>query len=319
MEERTELLDRFRTYLKVERGYSRHTLRNYLGDMEALANFLARRHSGLARATRRQLREFLGLEAQGHRPATVARRKATIRTFYRFLVREEVIAENPAAILPSVKLPKPLPKALTQREAEALMDQSGRGGKARTGQPRPDSEESLRKQKVDASSLSRDVAIVELLYGTGMRVSELVALDLDDLDLRRGEARIRAGKGNKERLVYLGDMAREAVRLYLEERPLWANGQNREALFFGKRGARLSDRGVRRVLDRLAVRLGKPLHPHMLRHSFATHMLERGADIRVIQELLGHSSLSTTQKYTHMDLKMLMEVYRRTHPREEEE
>ena len=311
MEERTELLDRFRTYLTVERGYSRHTLRNYLADMEALADFLARRHSGLARATRRQLREFLGLEAQGHRPATVARRKATIRTFYRFLVREEVIAENPAAVLPSVKLPKPLPKALTQREAEALMDQPGSTGRKKG----PDASD----EPEDLPALLRDIAIAELLYGTGMRVSELVALDLDDLDLRRGEARIRAGKGNKERLVYLGDPAKEALGRYMAERPLWTSGRDPQALFFGKRGARLSDRGVRRILDRLAVRLGKPLHPHMLRHSFATHMLERGADIRSIQELLGHSSLSTTQKYTHMDLKMLMEVYRKAHPREDGE
>jgi integrase/recombinase XerC len=311
VEERTELLDRFRTYLTVERGYSRHTLRNYLADMEALADFLARRHSGLARATRRQLREFLGLEAQGHRPATVARRKATIRTFYRFLVREEVIAENPAAVLPSVKLPKPLPKALTQREAEALMDQPGSTGRKKG----PDASD----EPEDLPALLRDIAIAELLYGTGMRVSELVALDLDDLDLRRGEARIRAGKGNKERLVYLGDPAKEALGRYMAERPLWTSGRDPQALFFGKRGARLSDRGVRRILDRLAVRLGKPLHPHMLRHSFATHMLERGADIRSIQELLGHSSLSTTQKYTHMDLKMLMEVYRKAHPREDGE
>ncbi len=311
MEERTELLSRFRTYLQVERGYSRHTLRNYLADIEALADFLARRSSSLSRATRRQLREFLGMEAQGHRPATVARRKATIRTFYRFLVREEVIEENPAAVLPAIKLPKPLPKALTQREAEALMDQTARPG-------RPAARDDAHR-KEEMPTLNRDVAILELLYGTGMRVSELVALDLGDLDLRRGEARIRAGKGNKERLVYLGDPARDALARYLAERPLWSTGRDPDALFFGKRGTRLSDRGVRRVLDRLAVRLGKPLHPHMLRHSFATHMLERGADIRAIQELLGHSSLSTTQKYTHMDLKLLMEVYRKTHPREEEE
>ncbi|MBM4352704.1 MAG: tyrosine recombinase XerC [Deltaproteobacteria bacterium] len=313
MEERTELLERFRTYLKVERGYSRHTLRNYVGDIEALADFLAKRHSGLARATRRQLREFLGNEAHGHRPATVARRKATIRTFYRFLVREGVIAENPAAVLPSPRLPRPLPKALTQREAEAVMDQSGRSAPGRSAPA------GSRRPRNVPDSLSRDIAILELLYGTGMRVSELVALDLDDIDLRRGEARIRAGKGNKERLAYLGDMAKDALTRYLADRPLWSSGRDPQALFFGRRSARLSDRSVRRVLDRMAARLGKPLHPHMLRHSFATHMLERGADIRAIQELLGHSSLSTTQKYTHMDLKMLMEVYRRTHPREEEE
>jgi integrase/recombinase XerC len=297
LSERSEIRELFARYLRVERGYSEHTVRNYLADVELLADFLATRQTTLTSATRKHLREFVGLEATKHAPATVARRKASVKTLYRFMTREGRVAANPASLLPGTKMPRPLPAVLTQREAEALVAV-------------PDNQ--------DNRNLLRDLAIIELLYGTGMRVSELAALDLADLDLKRGEARIRFGKGKKERIALFGDPARQAVEQYLTERHLWLVRGPRSALFLGARGERVGDRTVRRLLDRYAARIGKPIHPHMLRHSFATHMLERGAGIRSIQELLGHANLSTTQKYTHMEMKTIVEAYRKAHPREED-
>jgi len=297
MDERTELLGWFGTYLRVERGFSPHTVRNYLADLGVLADFLADKRLSLGRARRKQLREFLGMQAVRYAPATVSRRRASLATFYRFLCREGLLKENPADLLPGVRLPQRLPSMLTQSEARNLVG----GGK---GQDDPDA--------------LRDGAILELLYGTGMRVSELVSLDERDVDLQGLEIRIRKGKGGKERIAFLGDEAAAALAVYAADRPRWQQGHDPAALFYGKRGRRLSDRSVRRIMDRCAGRVGKPLHPHMLRHSFATHMLEEGADVRTIQELLGHANLSTTQKYTHLDMKTIREAYRKAHPREEE-
>ena len=296
MSQRPILLSRFRSYLQVERGYSNHTVRSYLADLEQLADFLAGKRSNLQRATPRLLREFVSLQAVANAPATVARRKASIKTFYRFLLREGVISDNPASRLPGTRLPRNLPAVLTQAEALTLME------------ARP---------PIDDFRARRDTAILELLYGAGLRVSELAALDLEDVDLSRREVTVRSGKGRKDRLAFFGRPAQEALRPYLAQRPLWAGSATSSALFFGLRGKRISDRSVRRILDRFAHALGKPLHPHMLRHSFATHMLERGADIRTIQELLGHASLTTTQKYTHLDMASIREAYAKAHPREE--
>jgi integrase/recombinase XerC len=208
------------------------------------------------------------------------------------------VEANPAARLPPTRLPKRLPDVLTQREAGTLVEG---GGRERTG------------------DFVRDAAILELLYATGMRVSELAALDVSDLDLQARDVRIRSGKGKKERHAFFGKPAADALDLYLARRGLWTDGSGRDALFFGKRGRRISDRGVRRLVDRHALAVGKPVHPHVLRHSFATHMLERGADIRAIQELLGHASLATTQKYTHLDMSLIREAYEKAHPREDKD
>lgn len=301
-----EIIKGFETYLRVERGCSRHTVRNYIADVEQLAEWLSKKGSSLLTATRRQLRGFLVDEAEriaqrgGARrrlsPATVSRRKASVSTLYRYLLREGKVSRNPAINLPATKVPRRLPEVLSVREVENLLSQ-GSG-------------------EVDAQ-LVRDLAVIELLYSTGMRVSEVVALDIQDVDLSRGTVRVRHGKGGKERLAFLGEFARRALERYLSHRATWAGPTAGPALFIGKRGKRLSDRGVRRLLDRRAVRIGKPVHPHMLRHSFATHMLENGADVRVIQELLGHASLSTTQKYTHMSMKTIIEAYTKAHPRKE--
>lgn len=292
-----ELLERFLVYLRAERNFSPHTLRNYRVDLELLMAFLGKRRSTYLLASRKMIREFITTEATRCKAATVMRRKASIKTFYRYLQRERWVEENPASGLASTRLPQVLPDVLTQKEAENLLDAA---------------------ECSKAEDRLRDQAMFELLYGTGMRVSELAALDVDDVDLGHKQARIRSGKGRKERLVFFGAPAADALMAYLGERSKWLKKRDVKALFFGRKGGRISPRTVREVLDRWATRVGKPAHPHTLRHSFATHMLEEGADIRAIQELLGHASLSTTQKYTHLDLKTIVEAYRKAHPREED-
>ena len=298
MEERTRLETMFEQYLRSERGLSEHTIRSYLADLRRWADFLGHKRLSYKRARRRQLREYVGQEAVRYASATVARRKAMLATFYRFLLREGEVSENPAAILPGIKQPKRLPGVLSLGEAANLVEAGD--------------------ECADDPDLLRDQAILELLYGTGIRVSELAMLDERDVDLRSRQVKVRSGKGRKERFVFLGEAAIASLEDYLSERHLWQRGFDPAALFFGKTGRRLSDRSIRRVLSKRSARVGKPVHPHMLRHSFATHMLAEGADIRAIQELLGHTNLSTTQKYTHLDMKTLVEAYRKAHPREEE-
>ncbi len=292
----TELLERFLVYLRAERNFSSHTIRGYRTDLELYGAFLGKKRKGYLGATRRIVREFVVHEASRSAASSVMRRKASLKTFYRYLLREGWVAENPAAGLASTKLPQSLPDVLSRRETENLLEAGECSGE---GERR------------------RDQVIFELLYATGIRISELCSLDLDDVELSRKQLRIRSGKGRKERTVFFGDPGKEALVAYLEERPKWVKQYDKSALFFGKKGRRLSARSVRDVLDRWATRVGKPAHPHTLRHSFATHMLEQGADIRAIQELMGHSSLSTTQKYTHLDLKTIMNIYKKTHPRED--
>lgn len=293
-----ELVESFRGYLAVERHLSVHTVRNYLADVGLLAAFLAKRRVTLEGATRRHLREFVASQATGCRAATVARRRAAVATFYRFLLREGVVAVNPASLLPSVKEVAQLPAVLTVSEVSELVEPP--------------------EQEGDGDRV-RDLAVLELLYSTGMRVSELAALDLEDIDLRRKAVRVKRGKGGRERHLFLGEAAVAALEGYLEQRGGWQRGRDLGALFYGRRGRRLSDRGVRRLVDRRSRQVGKPSHPHTLRHSFASHLLAAGADIRTIQELLGHASLTTTQKYTHLDMRTIMESYRKAHPREEKE
>ncbi len=292
-----ELLERFLVYLRAERNFSPHTLRNYRIDLELLLAFLGKRRSSFLGASRKMIREFVTTEATRCKATTVMRRKAALKTFYRYLQREGWVQENPASGLASTRLPLVLPDVLSQREAQNLLEAS---------------------ECSKAEDRKRDQALFELLYATGMRVSELAALDVDDVDLTHKQARIRSGKGRKERVVFFGGPAADSLAEYLAERPKWLKRRDPKALFFGRKGGRLSPRSVRDVLDRWATRVGKPAHPHTLRHSFATHMLEEGADIRAIQELLGHASLSTTQKYTHLDMKTIMEAYHKAHPREEE-
>jgi len=299
MPEDNQLLEQFSRYLRVERGFSAHTVDAYRNDVLRLARFLATQGEDLAGCTRNRLREFLMQCAQTEASATVMRRKAALTTFFRHLLREGDVAANPARALPSIKLGRPLPSVLTRNETDHLLEDRIAAG-------------------TTGDVALRDLAIAELLYASGLRVSELCALDLGDVDLRRGEVRVRQGKGGKERIAFLGDAAARALTTWLDARTHWKRDKAPMALFLGVRGNRIQQRTVRSFLTTWGTRIGRHLHPHLFRHSFATHMLEAGADIRSIQEMLGHASLATTQKYTHLDAARLLEAYRAAHPREED-
>jgi integrase/recombinase XerC len=286
-----EPTEAFLRYLGVERGASAHTLRAYRADLADCALFLARsRLPGLADADARALRAYLAaLHERGLQKTSMARRLAALRSFYRFLVRRGRLRRNPAAELRSPRLPKRLPGYLPIDESEALLARgSDRGATA-----------------------ARDRAILEVLYATGARVAELSGLDVESVDLAEGTARI-FGKGGKERIVPVGRPAIHAVRAYLRGRR-----EARGPLFRNRRGGRLGVRSIRRVVrDRArAAGLARRVTPHTLRHTFATHLLDAGADLRLIQELLGHARLGTTQKYTHVSADRLMRVYDDAHPR----
>ena len=289
----------FADYLSVVRGRSPNTVRAYLRDIREFFEFV-RVEKGLTRldeVTRNEVRAYLFKVRTRNQNVSLARKLAGLRTFFGYQVREGRLNTNPAQEVEVPRFPKKQPRFLNVDEAFALMEA-----------PDPVSPEGL-----------RDRAALELTYSSGLRVGELVGLNLADLDLIRGEVRVM-GKGGKERIVPVGDKAVVALKAYLPARSGLGGAQKASAtpaLFLGKRGGRLSDRVFRRQIDgyigRLALDLG--LSPHALRHTFATHMLEAGADIRSIQELLGHASLSTTQKYTHVNLDHLREVYDRAHPR----
>ncbi len=298
-----DLIERFLDYLAHERALSPHTLRAYRSDLEGFLVFFAEyldRPSTELRAEEVDavaLRSFLAaLAGRGVGRRTQGRAVAALRAFFRWSCRVGELAADPAARLRTPKAPKTLPRHLRPGEVETLIE-------APTG---------------DDFTARRDRAILELLYATGLRVSELVGLDWDDLDLEERVLRV-VGKGGKERMVPFGQPARIAL---LDWRAAWRGLPPRQdaaalAVFRNRRGGRLTDRSVRRILDRwvAAAALAQGVHPHTLRHSFATHLLERGADLRAIQELLGHSSLATTQRYTHVDIDRLLTVYRDAHPR----
>jgi integrase/recombinase XerC len=294
---------RFREHLVSERRASRHTVLAYTKDLEKLASFARERLGGPARVDdidKLLLRSWLAELSQNVTPMTLARKLASVRAFFGWLERETIVRKNPAALLSSPKLRRKLPKFLSAEAAGEVMA-------------------APLAAAVGESERARDTALLEVLYGSGLRVSELVGLDLEHLSLEREELRV-LGKGNKERVVPIGTKARSAILDYLEQRPalrhLRTGVQDARALFLGRQGRRL---GVRRV-QTLVRRYGglgtgrADLHPHALRHSCATHLLEGGADLRAIQELLGHSSLATTQRYTHVSLDQLMAVYDRAHP-----
>ena len=292
------LLEAFLEHLEWERNLARPTLLAYRREILAFVDFAV---SGLGlegpdaltpTAVRAHLAE---LHSRGLAPRSVARALAALRTYLGFLLAEGVVASNPAAAVPHPRDAQPTPSVADRYALEELLE----------GFP-------------DTPAGRRDRAVVELLYAAGLRVGELVALDLGDVELGRRMLRVR-GKGRKERLVPFGRPAAAAIERYLPERARWrrAGGDDDEPLFVNQRGTRLSDRSVRRLLDaavRRCADLGH-LHPHALRHAFATHLLEAGMDLRAIQELLGHSSLATTQVYTRVDLAHLMEVHRRSHPK----
>jgi integrase/recombinase XerC len=304
MAEETELalpaeVLRFLAYLETEKRASPHTLRAYRVDLGQYVAFLAEQGAAVLPSSPVLVRAFVARAAGTSGPTSLARKLSTLRSFYRFLVREGLAQANPARAGASPRRPKRLPQVLPEEEVAALVEAP------------PATEGTL---------ALRDRAFLELLYGSGLRVSELTGLDLGDVDLAQGLVRV-LGKRSKERIVPFGASAAAAVRRWLEEgRPVLAATSPRaagNALFLNHRGGRLTARSVARRIERWVLAAGLPrhVHPHVLRHSFATHLLGNGADLRGIQELLGHASLSTTQRYTHLDWKRLAEVYDRAHPR----
>jgi integrase/recombinase XerC len=290
-------IGRFAAYLETERRASPHTIKAYLGDLAQYAAYLAEAGAPLVPSSPTLVRAFVARAAGASGAASLGRKLSTLRSFYAFLVREGLAPGNPARAVSSPRRPKPLPEVLPEADVAALVEAPSAG---------------------EGALALRDRAFLELLYASGLRVSELTGLDVDDVDLSQGLVRVM-GKRRKERVVPFGRTADAALRRWLEEgRPMLAAAATRGgALFLNHRGGRLTQRSIARRLDRWVVAAGLPrhVHPHVLRHCFATHLLGNGADLRGIQELLGHASLSTTQRYTHLDWKRLAEVYDRAHPR----
>lgn len=297
------VLERFAEYLAFERRSSPHTVSAYRRDLSGLIAFLREkleREPRLSDVTRLSLRGWLGSLAEQLSPASIARKLSSVRALYVFLGRAGEVRENPAALIQSPKLSRGLPLVLRPEAAAEVV------------------EVTLSPGDHDVEAL-RDRVILELLYGSGLRVSELGALDLEAVNLRACEVRV-LGKGRKERIVPMSGKALEALEQYLPRRAELAHPRTRfihdNALLLTRRGQRLGVRRVQALVQRYgALGAGRSdLHPHALRHSFATHLLEGGADLRVIQELLGHSSLATTQRYTHVSLDQLLIVYDKAHP-----
>jgi len=293
-------MEDFLSHLRDEKDASVHTLRNYSIDLASFSRYFQSAKAEAfdpAAITPLELRAYLSSLYGKNAKTSIARRLAALRSFYRFLYRKGLVQTDVAERVPLPKTEKRLPRHLSLEETEKLL-----------GTPEPSSALGLRNR-----------AILELLYSTGLRVAELAALDTDDLtairSLEGGTLRV-LGKGKKERLVVCGATARAAVANYLDRRQEFGPEEEETALFLNSRGGRLSVRSVERMVEVAARLAGLPgdVTPHTLRHSFATHLLANGADLRLIQELLGHSSLSTTQKYTHVELQQIMREYRSAHP-----
>lgn len=307
-----ELLCRFRQYLETERRASDHTVRAYVRNAEELVAFIAAKRGRAARPADLDvptLRSYLASLFGRNEAATVSRKLSAARAFLRFLRRERIVEENVALLLRPPKAKQLLPGFLTVEQAGALMESPKGRVLAKHAPARP----ALREVEP-----LRDRALLELMYGAGLRVGELVSLDRDDLEGAGGElVRVRHGKGRKQRVVPVGRKAREALDAYLAVRASLlspSSSPGEPALFLSNRGRRLGVRQVRRAVDAWAVAAGVPrTHPHALRHSYATHLLGSGADLRSIQELLGHATLKTTARYAHVDLEYLMSQYAR-HP-----
>ncbi len=290
------LLREYLSYIRVEKGLSPRTVEAYGRDLQRWVGFISARGKASPREVRRQeVTAFLEeLRRGGLSARSVARVTAALRGFQRFLLEMDMPELAPFTDLPSPRLPQRLPRVLSQREVEKLLDQP----------------------VVEDPRGLRDRAILETLYGSGIRISELTGLDLEDLDLREREMRVM-GKGAKERVVPVGEASANALREYLAlARPKLSRSPSQRALFLNQRGGRLTRQGAWEVVKKYAARAGLKdrMTPHTLRHSCATHLLENGADLRHIQELLGHASIATTQIYTHVSKAMVREVYLQAHP-----
>ncbi|MGE5529781.1 MAG: site-specific tyrosine recombinase XerD [Patescibacteria group bacterium] len=292
------LLQNFLNYLTVERGLARNTIESYGRDLRQYLTYLKERKQGmdLKSATQATVVGYLlHLQAQGRATATLSRSLAAIKAFYHFLARERLIERDPTVNLDAPRQEKRLPRILSVEEVARLLEQ-------------PD---------LKTPSGIRDRAMLEVLYATGLRVSELVALTVDDINLEEGYLRC-FGKGAKERIVPLGSISGKYLAFYLNHaRKFLAAAPGETILFLNHHGNRLTRQGFWKIIKKYADHLGieRGITPHTLRHSFATHLLENGADLRSVQEMLGHADISTTQIYTHLTKGKLKEVYDRTHPR----
>jgi len=325
------------------RNSSPHTVLNYRKDLEQFLAYLtppASRSPALTGITHSMIREFVAhLHDHGLQKSSIARKLAALRSFFKYYVREGQVKENPARLVPTPKLPKRIPSVLSAEEMNGFLNHLASVGQAAPAVPasskkglllpaasgvKPQGRQSRSATIEDGVFFRRDRALLELLYAAGLRVSELTGLNLGDLEQKEGMLRVR-GKGNRERIVPYGAKAQEALEKYwpLREQLLQQTygksdrqGPHSEAVFLNYSGRRLTQRSVGRIVKKY-VRIANvnwDLHPHSLRHAFATHLLADGADLRAIQELLGHQSLTTTQKYTHASIRQLMDVYDKTHP-----
>ncbi|MFN2544308.1 MAG: tyrosine recombinase XerC [Actinomycetota bacterium] len=303
-----ELIARFVSHLELERRLSPHTVSAYRRDVEALAHFQARSSSALVNATHATLRRFVAQQAtRGYARASVARRVAAVRSFYRWAKARGVVDIDPASSLGRPKVTSRLPSVLRPADAAALAEAPSARRPAGKGDPLPELEIAIRL---------RDRAIFELLYGSGLRVGEICALTIQRIDLDRGRI-VVMGKGSKERDLPLSDFASSALEEYLALGRHVMAADTSNMLFFNRRRKPMTTRDVRGMVEgyRRAKLSDRHVTPHTLRHSFATHLLEGGADIRAVQELLGHASLATTQRYTHVSRGRLFAAYRQSHPR----
>lgn len=302
-----QYIDRFADYLKYQRNASAHTLRNYLSDLEQFHNYLSpenaagdRRAIDVRDIDHIAIREYMAKLYQDKRKkSSIARKLATLRTFFKFLCREQVLELNPARLVSSPRLEKRLPKVISVEQVVQFIET-------------PDADTVLG---------SRDRAIIELLYATGCRVSEIAGMNIEDIDFKHETIRVR-GKGRKERFVPFGSKAKEALAAYFEVRTaLLAEApehkRDSRAVFLNYQGTCITTRSIGRLIAKYVKEcaLAQNISPHSLRHSVATHLLSAGADLRAIQELLGHARLSTTQIYTHVSIEQLMQVYDKAHPR----
>jgi len=301
-----ELIERYINYLRYERNASPHTVRNYRSDLLQFRDYLA---AGLGTASidlgavdSLQIRGFLGsfFEKQ-EKKSSIARKLSAVRAFFKFLKREGVLAENPSALVSTPKQDKTLPRIMTEEEMNTFLDRVAEA--AKSADP----------------AMRRDRALLELLYASGLRVSELVGLDLRSVNFGDGMVLAR-GKGKKERIVPFGSKARQALEDYLPIRQRILQERKKsaqQALFLNVRGERLTTRSIDRLVKQYVRTYGPAVRvsPHSFRHAFASHLLTEGADLRAIQEMLGHTSLATTQQYTHVSIKQLIDVYDKTHPK----
>ena len=292
-----ELIDNFLNYLSVERGLSGNTLSSYGRDLNCYMDFLAKGHiDALSKTSKNEIVDFMFYQKdKGLSANSVSRRLSAIRMFYRFLVRERILKSDPTSQIDSPKLWQKIPDALSLSEVEALISQ-------------PDTRD---RQGI------RDKAFLETLYATGMRVSEIVNLKVDNVNMDIGFLRC-IGKGNKERIIPLGKKAIDCIKKYMEAaRKEFLGKKESDFLFISRLGKKISRQSFWKIIKKYArqARIKKTIKPHTLRHSFATHLLERGADLRSVQEMLGHSNISTTQIYTHINKDRLKSIHKMFHPR----